>query len=72
MDKPVKLKDFFMGCKIPKEKRRRIPLLFSGRDIVWVVGYRIDERYKVTRDTRRVLRVTAAQEPVPHRLGPGP
>jgi tRNA(Ile)-lysidine synthase len=59
MSKATKLKDFFIGRKIPKEKRRQIPLLLSGPDIIWVVGYRIDERYKVTIETTRVLKVIA-------------
>jgi len=45
--------------KIPKEKRRRVPLLLSNHDIIWVVGYRIDERYKVTKETNHVMKVIA-------------
>ncbi|OPY77620.1 MAG: tRNA(Ile)-lysidine synthase [Syntrophorhabdus sp. PtaU1.Bin153] len=59
MDRPVKLKDFFISRKIPREMRRNIPLLLSGRDIVWVIGHRLDGRYKVTADTTRTLKVTA-------------
>jgi tRNA(Ile)-lysidine synthase len=59
MSQEMKLKDFFIGKKIPKEKRRQIPLLVSHRDIIWVVGYRIDDRYKVTKETNRVLKVVA-------------
>ena len=33
-----------------------IPLLVSGERILWVVGYRIDEGFKVTERTKRVLR----------------
>jgi tRNA(Ile)-lysidine synthase len=53
-----KLKAFLIDHKIPKFERARIPLLISGEDIVWVVGYRVDERFKVTKETRRVLKVT--------------
>jgi tRNA(Ile)-lysidine synthase len=60
MDSPVKLKDFFISRKIPKEERRLIPLLISDNDIIWVVGHRIDDRYKVTGHSREVLRVTVA------------
>ncbi len=52
-----KLKDFFIDHKIPRFERSRIPLLTSGEMIAWVVGYRIDERVKVTEKTQRVLRV---------------
>lgn len=53
----VKLKDYFMARKIPSLRRRTIPLLVSGHDIIWVVGERMDERYKVTPETRSFLKV---------------
>jgi tRNA(Ile)-lysidine synthase len=59
MTQATKLKDFFIGRKIPREERRQLPLLLSGRDIIWIVGHRIDERYKITKETTRVLKVTA-------------
>jgi len=52
-----KLKEFFIDHKIPRFERPRIPLLISGEMIAWVVGYRIDERVKVTEKTQKVLRV---------------
>ena len=56
MNNHVKLKDFFISSKIPKEQRRQIPLLISNDDIIWIIGHRIDERYKVTEQTKRVIR----------------
>jgi tRNA(Ile)-lysidine synthase len=52
-----KLKEFFIDHKIPKFERPRILLLISGEMIAWVVGYRIDERVKVTEKTQRILKV---------------
>ncbi len=52
-----KLKEFFIDHKIPKFERPRIPLLISGEMIAWIVGYRIDERVKVTEKTQRILKV---------------
>jgi tRNA(Ile)-lysidine synthase len=57
MKNSIKLKDFFISRKIPKERRRHIPLLLSEKDIIWIIGYRIDERYKVERDTKHILKV---------------
>jgi tRNA(Ile)-lysidine synthase len=54
----MKLKDFFISSKIPKEERRTIPLLLSDNDIIWVIGLRIDERYKITKDTVKVTKAT--------------
>jgi len=52
-----KLKEFFIDHKIPKFERPKVPLLVSGERIVWIVGYRIDERVKVTDKTGKVLTV---------------
>jgi tRNA(Ile)-lysidine synthase len=53
-----KIKDFFIDLKIPVESRTLIPLLVSGDKPVWIGGHRIDDRYKVTSETKRVLEVS--------------
>jgi tRNA(Ile)-lysidine synthase len=55
-----KLQDFFVDAKVPRDQRGSIPLMVSGDQIAWVVGFRVDERFKVTDSTRRILRVRAA------------
>lgn len=52
-----KLKDFFIDRKIPAMERDFVPLLAAGQEILWVVGYRLSEAFKVTQDTKRVLYV---------------
>jgi tRNA(Ile)-lysidine synthase len=52
-----KLQDFFTDLKVPRDERCRVPLIVSGRDIIWVVGYRADERFRVTAETKRILRL---------------
>lgn len=61
-----KVKDFFIDRKLPREARRKTPLVLFGERIAWVVGQRIDERVKVTSSTRKVLelRVVSAKIPV--------
>jgi tRNA(Ile)-lysidine synthetase, N-terminal domain/tRNA(Ile)-lysidine synthetase, C-terminal domain len=50
-----KLSDFFIGLKIPVHQKTRIPLLINGNDeIIWIGGYRPDDRYKVTENTKKV------------------
>jgi tRNA(Ile)-lysidine synthase len=52
-----KIKDFFIDLKVPVEVRTSIPLLVSDDKPVWICGYRIDDRYKVTSKTKRILEV---------------
>lgn len=52
---PLKLKDFFINSKVPRAERPYVPLVVSEHAIVWVVGYRVAEPYKVRPDTRRML-----------------
>jgi tRNA(Ile)-lysidine synthase len=56
-----KLQDFFVDEKVPRQNRGRVPLVCAtdGR-IAWVVGYRIAEPFKVTPQTKRVLRMRLA------------
>ncbi len=49
-----KVKDCFIDWKIPIEERARVPLVLSGDEIVWVVGYRISQDVRVTGETERV------------------
>ncbi len=53
-----KLHDFFIDAKVPHYKRSSVPLLTGGQDILWVAGYRIDDRFKVTDQTKNILKLT--------------
>lgn len=55
--KRKKIQDFFVDEKVPRDERDRTPLIVSGEDIVWVLGYRGDDRFKVSEETRNVLRL---------------
>lgn len=52
-----KLKDYLIDEKIPNRLRNGIPLIVDQRNILWVVGYRTNEMYKVTKDTKKVLKI---------------
>ena len=52
-----KLKKYMIDEKIPEPGRERLWVLADGERILWVVGYRISDYYKVTKDTKRVLKV---------------
>jgi tRNA(Ile)-lysidine synthase len=49
-----KLSDFFTDLKMPLHRRRTTPVL-AGDHIIWICGYRIDNRCKITPATRSVL-----------------
>jgi len=50
-----KLSDFFVGQKIPLPEKQRIPLLVNGNgEIIWIAGWRLDDRFKVTSNTEKV------------------
>jgi len=57
LDQPKKLGEFMIDAKIPQAWRGRVPLVCSGEQILWVVGWRLDERAKVGEETKRVLRL---------------
>ena len=53
-----KLKDFFVDLKVPLEQRYSTPILCCDDQPLWVCGFRIDDRFKVTVGTKRVLKIT--------------
>jgi tRNA(Ile)-lysidine synthase len=59
MEQSVKLKNYFISRKIHRERRRSMPLLLSDDDIAWVIGERIDGRFKVTSETNRFVHLKA-------------
>ncbi len=61
MSQTKKLQDFLVNEKIPRPARDRLPLVTAGASIVWVAGLRIDDRFKITSSTRRVIQL--AYEP---------
>lgn len=52
-----KLKSYLIDEKVPREQRGKIPLLADDHHIMWVIGYRISEAYKITSNTKNVLKV---------------
>ena len=57
MSQPKKLNEFMIDRKIPRAWRRRVPIVCSPEQIIWVAGWHIDERVKITEGTRQVLRL---------------
>jgi tRNA(Ile)-lysidine synthase len=52
-----KVKDFFIDEKVPAARRRRVPLLFSGENLLWICGFRIAESGRISPEDRDLLEV---------------
>lgn len=52
-----KLKKYMIEEKIPKAERENLYVLADGSHIIWVPGCRISEYYKITEETRYILKV---------------
>ena len=52
-----KIKDYFIDRKIPREIRDKILLLCMDQEVLWAVGYRIGENWKVDAHTKEILEV---------------
>ena len=50
-----KLSDFFTDQKFSIKDKEDVWILVSGEDIVWVVGHRSDDRFRVTPKTKNIL-----------------
>lgn len=57
MNKKKKLSDFFIDAKIPLTLKNQIWVLTSNGSIVWIVGKRIDNRFKVSDKTDQILQI---------------
>ncbi len=55
-----KISDFYTDEKIDRFHKEKIYLLLSGKDIVCILGHRIDDRFKITSTTKEVLTIRLA------------
>lgn len=61
MKSKVKLSDFFINLKVPLHRKKKIPLMVANEEIIWVCGFRISDKFKVTRNSKRVLRANISE-----------
>ncbi len=55
------VKDYMITEKIPRQFRNEIPMIAAGNHILWLVGWRISEYFKVEENTKHVLQVKLLQ-----------
>jgi tRNA(Ile)-lysidine synthase len=53
-----KLSDFFIDLKVALPDKEKVTVLESAGEIIWIIGYRISDHFKVTEDSQTVLCVT--------------
>ena len=58
-----KISDFMIDKKIPLNLKERQLLIESGDKVVWVIGHRIDDRFKITDRTQKVIELRILQKP---------
>ena len=62
MDSFKKISDFFIDIKLDVISKEKVFILCSGKDIVWIIGYRIDDRYKITSKTKKTYIATLLKD----------
>jgi len=59
-----KVSDYLIDSKVPLVDKQNVMVVTSKGNIVWLVSHRIDERYKITPETKRVLVIRKTKRPV--------
>ena len=52
-----KLSDFFIDLKLSSDLKKEIPIVCKDDQIIWIAGYRLDEEYKVSKETKKYYKL---------------
>lgn len=63
MKKKKKVARVLIDAKVPLPEKDRVWVLLSGDRIVWIAGYKLDDRFKVKETTREIVVFTLSQTP---------
>lgn len=52
-----KISDFFIDSKLSLPEKENVWIVANGEQVVWIIGHRLDDRYKITPGTQHILRL---------------
>lgn len=52
-----RLKEYFIDSKIPREQRDKMPLLCIDNEVIWIIGDKISDKFRVTENTKSVVKI---------------
>jgi len=58
MENEKKVSRILIDRKIPFHQRDKILIFQSGKEIIWVCGVEISEKFKISNKTKKILKIT--------------
>lgn len=56
------LMDYLADQKVPLDERKNVSVLADDREVLWVIGHRISERFRITENTKKILKASVKSE----------
>ena len=58
----MKVSDFWINKKLPREARKQYPLIFIGNELAWIPGFQPSYQFRVTKKTTRIINIHFCQK----------